>query len=73
MQSAQRQGIQTVPFLGQNLPVDTAIAMLDAVNIYAMQCSGVTEAHEAAINALDTIEAVDAYDYTTGYPEKLNF
>lgn len=73
LQGAQRLGVETVTFLGQQIPVDTALQMLDAVNLYAMQCVGVTEAHAAAINALTSIEAVDAYDFKTGYPEKLSF
>ena len=33
----------------------------------------VTAAHKAAANALESVEDVVAYDYTQGYPEKLNF
>ena len=73
LQGAKRLGVETVTFLGQQIPVDTALQMLDAVNLYAMQCVGVTESHAAAINALTSIEAVDEYDYTQGYPEKLSF
>lgn len=73
LQGAKRLGVDTVSFLGQIIPVDNALAMLDAVNLYAMQCVGVTEAHRAAINAKRAISTVDAYDFTTGYPEKLSF
>ena len=55
------------------LPCDTLIQMLSALEVYALQCYNVTEEHKAAINALTTIEEVDAYDYTTDYPEKLSF
>lgn len=55
------------------LPCDTLIQMLQALEIYALACYDVTEEHKAAVNALTTIEEVDAYDYTTGYPEKLSF
>ena len=55
------------------LPCDTLIQMLSALEVYALQCYDVTEEHKAAVNALTTIEAVDAYDYTTGYPERLSF
>ena len=55
------------------LPCDTLIQMLSALEVYALQCYDVTEEHKAAVKALTTIEAVDAYDYTTGYPEKLSF
>lgn len=73
IEGAKRNGIAAVTFLGQTIPVDNAIAMLDAVNLYAMQCVAVTDAHRAAINALTTIAEVDNYDFTGGYPEKLQF
>lgn len=47
--------------------------MLVALEIYASEALNVTEAHKAAINALSTAEEIEAYDYTTGYPTKLNF
>lgn len=55
------------------LACDTLIQMLSALEVYALQCYDVTEEHKAAVNALTTIEEVDAYDYTTGYPEHLTF
>lgn len=55
------------------LPCDTLIQMLSALEVYALQCYDVTEEHKAAVNALTTIEEVDAYEYTTGYPEHLTF
>ena len=55
------------------LPCDTLIQMLSALEVYALQCYDVTEEHKAAVNALITIEEVDAYDYKTGYPEHLTF
>ena len=55
------------------LPVDTALQMLSALELYALECYNVTAAHKAAVNALERVEDVVAYDYTVGYPEKLNF
>ena len=55
------------------LPVDTALQMLSALELYALECYNVTAAHKAAVNALERVEDVVAYDYTQGYPEKLNF
>ena len=55
------------------LPCTTLIQMLSALEVYALACYDVTEEHKAAVNALTTIEEVDAYDYTTGYPEHLTF
>ena len=48
-------------------------AMINAVENYAGQCQEVTEGHRAAVNALSTIAEVEAYDYTVGYPPKINF
>lgn len=47
--------------------------MLTALEVYAADALNVTESHRAAINDLDTIEAVEGYDFTTGYPSKLIF
>ena len=55
------------------LPVDTALQMLSALELYALECYNVTAAHKAAVNALESVKDVVAYDYTQGYPEKLNF
>ena len=70
-------GLETVTqwYYGKKytLPCDTLIQMLSALEVYALQCYNVTEEHKAAVNALTTIEEVDAYDYKTGYPEKLSF
>ena len=55
------------------LPVDTALQMLSALELYALECYNVTAAHKAAVNALESVEDVVAYNYTQGYPEKLNF
>ena len=55
------------------LPVDTALQMLSALELYALECYNVTAAHKAAVNAIESVEDVVAYDYTQGYPEKLNF
>ena len=55
------------------LSVDTALQMLSALELYALECYNVTAAHKAAVNALESVEDVVACDYTQGYPEKLNF
>ena len=48
-------------------------AMVNAVENYAGQCQIVTEAHRHAVDTLTTVKKVEAYDYTKGYPEKINF
>ena len=47
--------------------------MLNALIVYASDALNVTEAHKAAVMAMATIEEVEAFDITAGYPEKLNF
>jgi hypothetical protein len=54
-------------------PLTTWRQMLVALEVYAGDAINVTEAHKVAVNSLTTIEEVDSYDYTIGYPEKLIF
>jgi hypothetical protein len=53
-------------------PIDVWYYMLGLVEVYASDALNVTESHKAAINALESIEEVEAYQFT-GYPEKLSF
>ena len=55
------------------IPTQTAKMALAKIQIYANQCYGVTEKHKAAINALETVEEVEAYDFKRFYPERLIF
>lgn len=55
------------------LPLSAAMQMLYAIELYASQCYDVTQAHLAAIQELQTIEEIESYDYTQGYPAKLEF
>ena len=55
------------------LPCDTVIQMLSALEMYALVCYNRTAQHKAAVAKLTTKEEVEAYDFTTGYPEKLTF
>ena len=55
------------------LDVNTARQMLAALEIYATDCYTVTELHKVQVNELETIEAVDAFDVTLDYPERLVF
>ena len=47
--------------------------MLVALEVYAGDALNVTEAHKAEVMALTTIQEIDDYDITDGYPTKLNF
>lgn len=55
------------------MPVAQFEAIMDAVEVYALQCFNVTAQHKANVMALTTLEEVSAYDFTTGYPDKLAF
>ena len=55
------------------LPLENAIKMLYAIEIYASACYDNTQAHLANVMALQTIEEVKNYDITVNYPEKLRF
>ena len=59
--------------IGYPFSVEQWHAMINAVENYAGQCQKVTEGHRAAVNTLTTIAEVEAYDYTVGYPPKINF
>lgn len=77
LDAMQQAGRETVTkwFDGEQYtyPIDVWYYMLAQVEVYASDALNVTEAHKAAINALTTVEDVESYDYTTGYPEKLSF
>ena len=77
LDSAELLGLEEVHpvFNGIQLTLATSMAKmaLAQIQIYADRCFIVTETHKANVEALETIEAVDAYDNTTGYPERLTF
>ena len=64
----------TTLWLGESkmeVPCDTAIQLLSALEMYALECFNVTAAHKVAVSELTTIEDVEAYDYKSGYPKML--
>ena len=64
----------TTLWLGESkleIPCDTAIQLLSALEMYALECFNVTAAHKKAVSELTTIEEVEKYDITTGYPAQL--
>lgn len=54
------------------LPVDDIIDKLSQLEVYALECYNVTAQHKVAVSELQTIEEVQAYDITSGYPTKLD-
>lgn len=52
---------------------DSAIQMLSALELYALDCYNKTAQHKINVQNLSSIEEVHNYDYTQGYPNKLEF
>ena len=56
-----------------DLPIETANVLLNHLENYASECYDNTQRHLAEVAKLESIEAVESYDYTIGYPNKLAF
>lgn len=56
-----------------SLPVSVFESILNDVELYALECFNVTASHKANIEKLETIDDINAYDFTVGYPDKLIF
>lgn len=52
--------------------IDAAIQMLGAIELYALECYNKTAEHKQNVEKLTSVEAVKKYDFTIGYPDKLN-
>ena len=74
-EKAKKQLDTTLWYNGIQFPLnlENAFQMLYDIEIYASACYDNTQRHLTEVEKLETIEEVDKYDYTTGYPEKLNF
>ena len=55
------------------LPLETAKVMLAKIQRYADACYLVTQNHLATVKQKEDVESVEAYDYTVGYPSRLEF
>lgn len=75
IEAYQAQGIEQVTkwFNGMQFTFATSVwlQMLNLLEVYASEALNTTESHRAAINSLDSIEDIDEYDFTTGYPKKI--
>jgi hypothetical protein len=75
--AAKLLGVDTLSFfindIEMTLPTESVENMLAQIQLYADQCYIVTKQHKLDVNALETIEEVDAYPYMNGYPQRLNF
>lgn len=56
-----------------SIPIPDALAVLEKIELYALNCYNVTQGHIAAIRSMNTVEEIEAYDFKAGYPSKLNF
>lgn len=54
------------------LPVDNALQLFGALELYAKACYNTTARHKAEVAELTTVQELLDYDITAGYPEKLN-
>lgn len=71
------QGSETTDLYDKNgnkftINIDLVIALIAQVELYAKAAYDVTIQHKAALNALDDIDELLAYDIKAGYPEKLH-
>ena len=55
------------------IPCDTLLTMLARLEDYALCCFNFAIRQQAEVNALTSLEEVEDYDVTKGYPEMLNF
>ena len=72
---ALKKDTTTLWYEGQSftLPLNTAMQMLYALEVYASECYDNTQLHLANVEKLETLEEFKKYDYRGGYPEKLHF
>lgn len=75
IEKAAGKEISTLWFGNIKLDINTeaAIQMLSALELYALECYNKTAEHKVNVEELDSVEDIIEYDYTEGYPTKLNF
>lgn len=54
------------------LPLEQAQQILIALELYASACYDNTQRHIAEVQKMESKEAVESYDYTSGYPQKFS-
>lgn len=72
---AKEEGMEnTTLWLGSmeiEINCDKALRLLSALEMYAKACFNVTAVHKKAVSELKTIEEVETFDVTAGYPKQL--
>ena len=56
---------------GISVKCDEALQILNHLELYALNCYNITSRHKEIVNSLTSVEQVEAYDYTIGYPDKV--
>lgn len=70
---ASANNISTFQF-NDNISIDSSMvsSLVNSISQYEADCEEIKNTKIAEMNELTTVEEVDAYDYQTGFPEKLN-
>lgn len=55
-----------------DLTIEKGFQLLYALELYASACFDNTQRHIAIAKSLGSVDECESYDYTTGYPDKLN-
>lgn len=55
------------------IPIPSFLLMIARLELYAKDCYIATATHKANIDKLTTIQEVEEYDFTKGYPQKETF
>lgn len=77
IESAELLGESNITFIIAGIVATSTLQeariMLAKIQRYADGCTIVTETHKANVNSLSTVQEIEAYDYTVGYPKKESF
>lgn len=60
------------PIIPLTIPCNLALDLLAKLEVYAGDALAVTQKKKSEVQALTSIEEIEKYDITSGYPEKLN-
>lgn len=75
--AAKKTGVETLEYVIAGIPISLSVEDADMklaqIEMYAVQCTAVTERHRVAILSLPAEKAVEGYDFTVGYPPELIF
>ena len=71
------EGIETITYWDGIVPITMPVAqfeaIMDAVEVYALQCFNTTAQHKANVMTMSDMAEMLAYNHTDGYPSPLEF